>query len=102
MGSKVWKRIIKQFRDSFPQEYLDGKLTECHLRNAWRLPTRLLAPKSLCSGKPSNSTPTCGKVTVTNASSGPSTSVSSDRTTVVQDSQQTRTSTVWIVKHQPA
>merc|ERR1712202_86175 len=121
--SKVWKRIIKQFRDSFPQEYLDEKdkqcqdgqkwvppimvlwdkkLTECHLRNAWRLPTRLPAPKSLCSGKPSNSTPTCGKVTVTNVSSGPSTSASSDRTTAVQDSQQTRTSTVWIVKHQPA
>merc|ERR1712202_94128 len=27
--SKVWKRIIKQFRDSFPQEYLDEKDKEC-------------------------------------------------------------------------
>merc|ERR1712119_29584 len=80
----------------------DKKLTECHLRNAWRLPMRSPAPESLCSGKPSNSTPTWGKGTVTNVSSGLSTSASSDHTTDVQDSQQTRTSTAWIVKPQPA
>jgi len=33
--SKVWKRIIKQFRDSFPQEYLDEKDKQCQDGQKW-------------------------------------------------------------------
>merc|ERR1719184_157735 len=79
----------------------DRRHTVFQARSLCRSPTRSQPPASWCSGRVLNSTPTCGKDTVTNESCGHSTSTNSDHTTVVHVSPPTRTNTVWIVKLPP-